>query len=136
MVIRLIIQFYYYARWSWLIWHFGVNEKTSLFQLTISCLYRTQTRILEVYTGKCHFTKIPQHLNFLIVLSYISQQGIFSEKIQLNSKILLLPSYNLVLPVFDCIIFIFVFQRYGVIVDQEAFLKIFGREALPIKYKS
>lgn len=31
---------------------------------------------------------------------------------------------------------LYITTRYGVIVDQEAFLKIFGREALPIKYKS
>ena len=70
---------------------------------------------------------------------YITTRYIFRKNtIELKNSIIkqIIPSYNLVLPVFDCIIFIFVFQRYGVIVDQEAFLKIFGREALPIKYKS
>ena len=71
---------------------------------------------------------------------YITTRYIFRKQstIKLKSSIIkqIIPSYNLVLPVFDCIIFIFVFHRYGVIVDPEAFLKIFGREALPIKYKS
>ena len=68
---------------------------------------------------------------------YITTRYIFRKQSTIKLKnCIIIPSYNLVLPVFDCIIFFFVFQRYGVIVDQEAFLKIFGREALPIKYKS